>query len=123
MVAIDRMTKMALFIPTHTTVKAEGVADLLLENVICNHGFPDEIVSDRDTKFVNYAWSRLKQRLRLTQRYSHLTIQPVTAKSKELTELWFPYYDPCLGTTQKIGHAKSKRVNSPTITATIQPYK
>ena len=47
LVVVDRLTKMAHYIPTHETVTSEQVARLYLDNIFRLHGLPDSIVSDR----------------------------------------------------------------------------
>ena len=51
LVVVDRMTKMAHFIPTTDDIDATGTISLLMSRVFSLHGFPDDIVSDRGTTF------------------------------------------------------------------------
>ena len=48
LVVVDRLTKMAHFIPTTNKVTAKETAELFLQNIFRYHGLPDNIVSDRD---------------------------------------------------------------------------
>lgn len=57
-----RLTKMAHFVPT---AEAEGVALLLLSEVIRLHGVPAAIVNDRDTRFTGDVWQNMCKRLSL----------------------------------------------------------
>jgi hypothetical protein len=52
MCIIDSLTKRAHFIPTHTTINAEGTALLFLKEVWKHHGTPWVVVSDRGPQFV-----------------------------------------------------------------------
>jgi len=52
MTVVDSVSKRAHFIPTHTTVTAEGVARLFLHQVWKLHGLPTCVVSDRGLQFV-----------------------------------------------------------------------
>ena len=52
MVSVDSAGKRGHFIPTHTTVTAQGAAELFLRNVWKLHGLPDNIVSDRGPQFI-----------------------------------------------------------------------
>jgi len=63
LVVIDRLTKMARFIPTKTTVKSKQVAELFMQEVFRHHGLPSTIVSDRDPKFTAKFWQALQKAL------------------------------------------------------------
>jgi hypothetical protein len=58
-VVVDRLTKVARFIPTVTTVTASGVAELFFKEIFGNYGLPREIICDRDRKFVSEFWKSL----------------------------------------------------------------
>ena len=59
LVAVDRLTKMALFIHTTKSMAAPEVASLFLQHVVRPHGLPDTLVSDRDRVFTSHFWRRL----------------------------------------------------------------
>jgi transposase InsO family protein len=52
MCVVDSLTKRVHFIPTHTTINAEGTALLFLKEVWKHHGTPRVVVSDRGPQFV-----------------------------------------------------------------------
>jgi transposase InsO family protein len=52
MCVVDSLTKRAHFIPTHTTINAEGTAPLFLKEVWKHHGTPQAVVSDRGPQFI-----------------------------------------------------------------------
>ena len=58
-IAVDRLTKMAHFIPTRTKVTAKQTAELFLRHVFQYHGLPDSIVPDRDPRFTSHFWKNL----------------------------------------------------------------
>jgi hypothetical protein len=62
-VIVDRLTKSAHFIPVHTTYKAKKYAEIYLERVVCLHGIPKTIVSDRGAPFVSRFWEQLQELL------------------------------------------------------------
>ena len=61
LIAVDRLTKMAHFIPTTTKVTAKDTAELFLRYVFQYHGLPDNIISDRDPKFTSHFWKNLQK--------------------------------------------------------------
>jgi len=52
MTVVDAVSKRVHFIPTHTTVTAEGAARLFLHYVWKLHGLPKRVISDRGPQFV-----------------------------------------------------------------------
>jgi hypothetical protein len=52
MCIVDSLTKHTHFIPTHTTINAEGTALLFLKEVWKHHGTPQVVVSDRGPQFI-----------------------------------------------------------------------
>ena len=77
MMVVDRLTKIAHFIPTATTVTAYGVAELFMREIFRHHGIPHEIISDRDCKFVSEFWTTLFKlcgtKIKLSTAYHHET--------------------------------------------------
>ncbi len=70
LVFVDRLSKMAHFIPTTKDVQAREFAQLFLDHVIKQHGIPSDIVSDRGSLFTSEFWTRLCERLSLTRKLS-----------------------------------------------------
>ena len=62
-VVVDRLTKMARFIPVNTTIKTPALARLFVEQLYRLYGLPTNIVSDRDTKFNSHFWRAVFHRL------------------------------------------------------------
>ncbi len=58
-VIVDRFSKMAHFIPLPTVNKTEDMAKIFLNQIWKLHGLPDDIVSDRDSKFISHFWQSL----------------------------------------------------------------
>ena len=53
---VDRLVKMAHFIPCTTKINATGTITLMQTHIIRLHGLPDDIVSDRGPQFNSKVW-------------------------------------------------------------------
>jgi hypothetical protein len=62
-VIVDRLTKLARFIPTRTTVKAQELAYQFVNELFRFYGLPMDIVSDRDSKFTSDFWTQVFKKL------------------------------------------------------------
>jgi len=70
MVVVDRLTKMAHFIPSRCLPTASIAADAFISNIFKLHGFPDSIISDRGSQFTSEFWNRLCNLLDITHSLS-----------------------------------------------------
>ena len=52
LVVIDRLSKQAIFIPTHDTITSPELTQLFLLHVFAEHGIPAHVTSDRGSEFV-----------------------------------------------------------------------
>ena len=55
-VIIDRLTKSAHFLPIREDFRVEKLARIYTEEIICRHGVPRDIISDRDGRFTSRLW-------------------------------------------------------------------
>jgi hypothetical protein len=62
-VIVDRLTKIAHFIPVKTTYTSAKMADIYMKRIVCLHGVPNSIVSDRGTQFTSHFWKQLHESL------------------------------------------------------------
>ncbi|CAI7792914.1 unnamed protein product, partial [Closterium sp. NIES-53] len=60
---VDKLTKMAHFIPTSTTATAQDVAERFFTEIVRLHGIPSVLISDRDSRFVGRFWQALFNRM------------------------------------------------------------
>jgi hypothetical protein len=65
-VIVDRLTKTAHFLPVHSTHKTEKYAEIYIDQIVCLHGIPKTIVSDRGALFVARFWEQLQKSLGTT---------------------------------------------------------
>ena len=70
MVMCDRLTKMVYFAPCTKECDAKDAALLFRKYVFVNHGMPEVIISDRDTRFTSRFWQELMNAIGTKQRLS-----------------------------------------------------
>jgi hypothetical protein len=51
-VIVDRLTKSAHFIPVDTNYNVQKYAEIYVARVLCLHGVPKTIISDRGSQFI-----------------------------------------------------------------------
>jgi transposase InsO family protein len=69
-VIVDRLTKVAHFVPVKTTCSGPQLAELYMSRIVCLHGVSKKIVSDRETQFTSKFWERLHETLDTQLRFS-----------------------------------------------------
>lgn len=69
-VVVDRLTKLAHFVPTRGDLDAPGLAALFLQNIYRLHGLPANIISDRGSLFTSHFWTELCRLLHVQRRLS-----------------------------------------------------
>jgi hypothetical protein len=69
-VIVDRLTKVAHFIPMKTTFEMHKLAELCIDNIMKLHGAPKSIVSDRGTQFTAKFWRSLHKAMGTDLHYS-----------------------------------------------------
>jgi hypothetical protein len=76
-VIVDRLTKLAHFIPVKITYSGPQLAELYMSRIACLHGVPKKIVSGRGTQFTSKFWKRLHEtldtQLTFSSAYHHQT--------------------------------------------------
>jgi hypothetical protein len=69
-VIVDRLTKVAHFIPVKNTYSGPQLAELYMSRIVCLHGVPKKIVFDRGTQFTSKFWERLQETFDTRLRFS-----------------------------------------------------
>jgi hypothetical protein len=74
-VIVDRLNKVAHFIPVKTTYSGPQLAELYMSRIVCLHGVPKKIVSDRRTQFTSKFWESLHETLDTQLHFSYQDVQ------------------------------------------------
>ncbi|WVZ75793.1 hypothetical protein U9M48_023824 [Paspalum notatum var. saurae] len=69
-VVVDRLTKVAHFILVNTTYSGARLAELYISRIVCLHGVPKRIISDRGSQFTSRFWEQLHDSLDSKLRFS-----------------------------------------------------
>ncbi|WVZ76590.1 hypothetical protein U9M48_024555 [Paspalum notatum var. saurae] len=69
-VVVDRLTKVAYFIPVNTTYSGARLLELYISRIVCLHGVPKRIISDRGSQFTSRFWEQLHDSLDSKLRFS-----------------------------------------------------
>jgi hypothetical protein len=92
---VDRFSKMAHFIALSHPYSASSVARAFFDNIVCLHGFPCSIVSDRDTVFTSSFWGELFK-LANVRLLRSSAFHPQTDGQSEVTKRIIVMYLRCL---------------------------
>ncbi|WVZ88945.1 hypothetical protein U9M48_035412 [Paspalum notatum var. saurae] len=88
-VVVDRLTKVAHFIPVNTTYSGAKLAELYISRIVCQHGMPKRIISDRGSQFTSRFWEQLHDSLDTKLRFStayHPQTDGQTEKTNQILE-------------------------------------
>jgi len=66
LVIVDRLSKQAIFIPTHDTITSVELARLFVIHVFSKHGVPSHVTSDHGSEFVSHFFRSLGTTLDVT---------------------------------------------------------
>lgn len=59
MVVVEKLSKIAHFIPVQSTYRAAQIANVFMQNIFKLHRLPKTIISNRDVKFTSAFWRTL----------------------------------------------------------------
>ena len=76
-VIVDRLTKVAHFIPVKLAYIVDKLVDLYIDNILHLHGAPKTIVSDRGSQFTTKFWKSFHKAMGTTLDYN-TTFHPQT---------------------------------------------
>src|SRR5690606_4084097 len=93
-VVVDRLSKMAHYIPCTTELDAETFAKLFVQNIFRLHGLPTKIVSDRGSLFTSKFWKWVAAKLGIKRNLS-TAYHPQTDGQTERVNAIFEQYLRC----------------------------
>eukprot|EP00253_Pinus_taeda_P005724 PITA_05724 len=87
MVVVDKLSKVAHFIPVQSTYKAVQIAHVFMQNIFRLHGLPKTIISDRDVKFTSAFWRALFAELGTQLNFSTAYHPQTDGKTKRVNQI------------------------------------
>ena len=127
LVVVDRLTKQAIFIPTHDTITSPQLAQLFIIHVFSKHGVPSNVTCDRGSKFVSHFFrslgTALDMKLRFTSGY-HPEANGQTERVNQTLEQYLRVYCNYQQTnwSQLLPLAEFSYNNAPHATTKISPF-
>jgi IS30 family transposase len=88
-VIVDRLTKVAHFIPVNTTYSGAKLPELYMSRIVCLHGVPKKIVSDRGFQFTSKFWEKLHESMGTKLNFSsayHPQMNGQTERTNQILE-------------------------------------
>jgi transposase InsO family protein len=86
---VDRLTKVAHFIPVKTTYSGAKLADLYMSRIMCLQGVLKKIVSDRGSQFTSKFWEKLHEYMETKLNFSsayHPQMDGQTERTNQILE-------------------------------------
>jgi transposase InsO family protein len=86
-VIVDRLSKVAHFIPVKTTYKGSKLAELYIVKIVCLHGVPKKVVSDRGTQFTSKFWEKLHESIDMKLNFSSAYHPQTDGQTKRVNQI------------------------------------
>ncbi|WVZ89679.1 hypothetical protein U9M48_036052 [Paspalum notatum var. saurae] len=127
-VVVDRLTKVGHFIPVKTTYTGAKLAELYISRVVCLHGVPKKIVSDRGTQSTSHFWKRLHESMDTKLNFSsayHPQTDGQTERTNQILEDMLRTYALQYGTSwdKSLPYAEFSYNNSYQASIKISPFQ
>jgi len=91
LIVIDRLTKMAHFLPCTKEIDARKFSELFMREIFRLHGLPKDIITDRGSIFTSDLWKETTKQLGIERRLS-TAFHPQTDGQKERTNSTLEQY-------------------------------
>jgi len=91
LIVIDRLTKMAHFLPCTKEIDARQFSELFMKEIFRLHGLPKDIITDRGSIFTSDLWKETTKQLGIERRLS-TAFHPQTDGQTERTNSTLEQY-------------------------------
>jgi hypothetical protein len=87
LVIMDRLVKVAHFVPINTTYTGPQLADFYSSRIVCFHGVPMRIVSDRETQVISKFRERLHETMATHLNLSSAYYPQIDGQTKQVNQI------------------------------------
>jgi hypothetical protein len=87
-VIVDRLTKVAHFIPVRTNYTGAKLVELYMARIVCLHGVPKKIVSDRGHNSLLGFWQKLHECLDTQLNFSSAYHPQTDGQTERTNQYW-----------------------------------
>jgi transposase InsO family protein len=84
---VDRLTKAAHFILVKTTYSAAKLAELYMSRIVCLHGVPSKIMSDRGSQFTSKFWEHPHESMDTKLNFGSAYHQQTNSKTERTNQI------------------------------------
>jgi hypothetical protein len=117
-VVVDRLTKVAHFLPVKANYSVSRLAELYVDNILKLHGDPRSIVSDRGPQFTAQFWKSLHASMGTELNYSTAFHPQTDVQTERVDQVLEDLLSACVLTTGPIGKRVCPMPSSRITTAT-----
>jgi transposase InsO family protein len=94
-VIVDQLTKVAHFVPIKMTYSGPQLTELYMSRIVCLHGVPKNIVSDRGTQFTSKFWERLHETLDTQLSFSSAYHPQTNCRTERVSQILWDMLRAC----------------------------
>jgi hypothetical protein len=113
-VIVDRLTKVTHFIPVKTTYLGAKLAELYMSRIVCLHGVPKKIVSDRGSQFTFKFWEKLHESMDTKLNFSSAYHPQMDGQTERTNQILEDMLRACALKYGKVGTRACRTQNSHT---------
>jgi transposase InsO family protein len=113
-VIVDRLTKVAHFILVKTTYSGAKLAELYMSRIVCLHGVPKKIVSDRGSQFTSKFWEKIHESMDTKLNFSSAYHPQTDEQTERTNQILEDMLRACALKYEKVGTRACRMQNSPT---------
>jgi hypothetical protein len=127
-VVVDCLTKAAHFIPVKTTYNSAVLAKLYMARIVCLHGVPKKIVSDRGTQFTSHFLQQLHEALGMHLKFSSAYHPQTDGQTKRTNQILEDMLRACalqgkIGWDKRLPYAEFSYNNSYQASLKMSPFE